>query len=154
MYDLLLLPWALGMCGYRQALGVRSATVPSGEGFPMGRNPARWRVCVPRRTLGRNILAESHGHASAAHTGIDKTRCGVRSLSWWPKTDQGIEAFVRSCRQCARGKVTRLWCGGFCNRHCLPFFLERRSVWILFILCKDYLELGGLRRCRKRSSPP
>lgn len=54
------------------------------------------RVIIPP-TLQVRMLKELH----SAHAGIIKMKAVARSIMWWPKLDQEIEAAIGKCDSCA-----------------------------------------------------
>jgi hypothetical protein len=53
------------------------------------------------------ILHTEHNSPVAGHFGQDKTIELIRRNFWWPKMDQDIIEYVRSCLECQKDKVTR-----------------------------------------------
>lgn len=76
------------------------------------RTRAGWRVCVPGKLLRKEIMLHFHDHILAGHPGVERTRATIRQLFWWPKTDDDIETFVKSCVSCAKGKASHQREGG------------------------------------------
>jgi hypothetical protein len=53
------------------------------------------------------ILHTEHNSPVAGHFGQDKTIELIRWNFWWPKMDQEIIEYVRSCLECQKDKATR-----------------------------------------------
>ena len=63
---------------------------------------------VPADTdLIQKILESEHDTKVAGHMGQDKTIELIRRNFWWPKMDELIIDFVRSCTKCQRNKTAR-----------------------------------------------
>jgi len=61
---------------------------------------------VPEQMV-RKILESEHDTKVAGHMGQDKTIELVRRNFWWPKMDERIIDFVRSCPECQKNKASR-----------------------------------------------
>jgi transposase InsO family protein len=59
------------------------------------------------KDLIQKILESEHDTKVAGHMGQDKTIELIRRNFWWPKMDERIIDYVRSCIQCQRNKVAR-----------------------------------------------
>jgi hypothetical protein len=59
------------------------------------------------KDLIRQVLESEHDTKVAGHMGQDKTIELIRRNFWWPKMDEAIINFVRSCLQCQRNKAAR-----------------------------------------------
>jgi hypothetical protein len=59
------------------------------------------------KNLIRQILESEHNTKVAGHMGQDKTIELIRRNFWWPKMDDEIIDFVRSCLQCQKNKAAR-----------------------------------------------
>jgi len=57
--------------------------------------------------LRRTIIEEEHDSKIAGHFGTYKTIGRVRANFYWPKMDENITEYVRSCNVCQRNKVIR-----------------------------------------------
>ena len=64
------------------------------------------RLWVPR-DLVPSILKSEHDSKIAGHFGQDKTIELVRRHFWWPKMDETIIDYIRSCPDCQRDKSRR-----------------------------------------------
>ena len=64
------------------------------------------RLWIPAGTVQRVIESE-HDTKVAGHMGQDKTIELIRRNFWWPKMNERIIDFVRSCPECQRNKVAR-----------------------------------------------
>jgi hypothetical protein len=53
------------------------------------------------------ILHTEHNSPVAGHFGQDKTIELIRRNFWWPKMDQDIIEYIRSCLECQKDKATR-----------------------------------------------
>jgi hypothetical protein len=59
------------------------------------------------KDLIQKILESEHDTKVAGHMGQDKTIELIRRNFWWPKMDERIIDFVRSCTECQRNKTAR-----------------------------------------------
>jgi len=57
--------------------------------------------------LIKTILESEHDSRVAGHMGQDKTIELIRRNFWWPKMNERIIDFVRSCPECQRNKASR-----------------------------------------------
>jgi hypothetical protein len=57
--------------------------------------------------LIRQVLESEHNTKVAGHMGQDKTIELIRRNFWWPKMDEQIVDFVRSCAECQKDKAAR-----------------------------------------------
>ena len=64
------------------------------------------KLWVPRDLIS-SILKSEHDSKVAGHFGQDKTIELVRRNFWWPKMDQSIIEFIRSCPNCQKDKSRR-----------------------------------------------
>jgi len=64
------------------------------------------RLWVPERLVDQ-ILRSEHDTKIAGHMGQDKTIELVRRNFWWPKMNERILDFVRSCPECQQNKSSR-----------------------------------------------
>ena len=66
------------------------------------------RLWVPEgRKIREQILESEHDTKVAGHMGQDKTIELVRRNFWWPKMNERIIDFVRSCPECQKNKASR-----------------------------------------------
>jgi len=61
---------------------------------------------VPRNLI-QQIMESEHDTKVAGHMGQDKTIELIRRNFWWPKMNERIIDFVRSCPECPQNKATR-----------------------------------------------
>jgi len=61
---------------------------------------------VPKGLVQR-VLESEHDTKVAGHMGQDKTIELIRRNFWWPKMNERIIDFVRSCPQCQQNKASR-----------------------------------------------
>jgi hypothetical protein len=73
------------------------------------------------KTLVCQILESEHDTKIAGHMGQDKTIELIRRNFWWPKMDEQIIDFVRSCTQCQKDKAARHQLYGLLNPLELPY---------------------------------
>ena len=59
------------------------------------------------KNLIRQILESEHDTKVAGHMGQDKTIELIRCNFWWPRMNEQIADFVRSCLQCQKNKAAR-----------------------------------------------
>jgi len=64
------------------------------------------RLWVPEE-LVQEILESEHDTKVAGHLGQDKTIELIRRYFWWPKINERIIDFVRSCPECQQNKASR-----------------------------------------------
>jgi len=57
--------------------------------------------------INKTILESEHDTKVAGHMGQDKTMELIRRNFWWPKMDEQIIDFVRSCADCQKDKAAR-----------------------------------------------
>jgi len=57
--------------------------------------------------LKKMILESEHDTKITGHMGQDKTIKLIRRNFWWPKMNERITDFVRSCPECQRNKTVR-----------------------------------------------
>ena len=63
-------------------------------------------LCVPTR-LVQKVMESEHDTKVAGHMGQDKTIELIRRNFWWPRMNERIIDFVRSCPECQQNKVAR-----------------------------------------------
>jgi len=66
----------------------------------------RWYIPMDE-SLKRTIMEAEHDSKIAGHLGTYKTIGRVRANFYWPKMDENITEYVRSCDVCQRNKVIR-----------------------------------------------
>lgn len=66
----------------------------------------RWYI-PNHRELKLKILSSLHDSKIAGHFGQFKTAERLRALFYWPKMDDDMEEYVRSCDTCQRDKASR-----------------------------------------------
>jgi len=64
------------------------------------------KLWIPAGTVQR-VMESEHDTKVAGHMGQDKTIELVRRNFWWPKMNERIIDFVRSCPKCQKNKVAR-----------------------------------------------
>jgi transposase InsO family protein len=80
------------------------------------------KLWVPEgKGLRRRILESEHDTKVAGHMGQDKTLELIRRNFWWPKMDEDIIDFVRSCPDCQKNKAARHQPYGLLNPLELPY---------------------------------
>ncbi|KAK4397971.1 RNA-directed DNA polymerase [Sesamum angolense] len=65
------------------------------------------RVFVPTGTLRRRLLRETHDPLWAGHPGIDRMVALLARRYYWPRMEEDVEAYVRTCLVCQLDKVER-----------------------------------------------
>jgi len=73
------------------------------------------------KVLIQSVLESEHDTKVAGHMGQDKTIELVRRNFWWPKMDERIIDFVRSCPLCQKDKTARHQPYGLLNPLELPY---------------------------------
>jgi len=71
--------------------------------------------------LIKTILESEHDSKIAGHMGQDKTIELIRRNFWWPKMDERIIDYVRSCPECQKNKTARHHPYGLASPLELPF---------------------------------
>ena len=66
----------------------------------------RWYV-LSNKELKNKILKAEHDSCVAGHFGQFKTLEQIKANLYWPKMDQEVEEYVRSCDSCQQNKATR-----------------------------------------------
>ena len=66
----------------------------------------RWYV-PSNKELKNKILMAEHDSRIAGHFGQFKTLERIKANFYWPRMDQEVEEYVRSCDSCQRNKATR-----------------------------------------------
>jgi hypothetical protein len=80
------------------------------------------RLWIPEgKGLRQGILESEHDTKVAGHMGQDKTIELIRRNFWWPKMDEHIINFVRSCPDCQKNKAARHQPYGLLNPLELPY---------------------------------
>jgi len=95
--------------GYEQKEGIDYV-----ETYATVSKMATFRLILYRRNLLwipegliQKVMKSEHDTKVAGHMGQDKTIELIRRNFWWPKMNQGIIDFVRSCPECQQNKVSR-----------------------------------------------
>jgi len=57
------------------------------------------------KNLKQTILESEHDSKITRHMGQDKTIELIRRNFWWPKMDERIIDYVRSCNECQKNKT-------------------------------------------------
>ncbi|KAK4381994.1 Retrovirus-related Pol polyprotein from transposon.6 [Sesamum angolense] len=65
------------------------------------------RVFVPTGTLRRRLLRETHDPQWTGHPGIDRMVALLARRCYWPRMEEDVEAYVRTCLVCQLDKVER-----------------------------------------------
>ena len=80
----------------------KAVTMEDGLLFVKG----QWYV-PSNKELKNEILKAEHDSHVAGHFGQFKTLEWIKANFYWPKMDQEVEEYVRSCDSCQRNKATR-----------------------------------------------
>lgn len=64
---------------------------------------SEWRIVVPKNDRP-SILFKCHDDRLSAHGGVFKTADRVKRKYWWPKMEDEIRKYVRSCEVCKATK--------------------------------------------------
>ncbi|MCO5603365.1 hypothetical protein L7F22_057515 [Adiantum nelumboides] len=64
------------------------------------------KLCITKQ-LRPKVLIECHAPSYAGHRGIDATVKAVDTSLYWPTLRRDVDAFVRSCLVCQKGKFDR-----------------------------------------------
>ena len=67
----------------------------------------RWNWLWVPKGLVQRIMESEHDTKVAGHMGQDKTIELIQRNFWWPKMNERIIDFVRSCPECQQNKVSR-----------------------------------------------
>ena len=95
------------------------------QGFPVDKAPAasllahyslgedgilrydQTRVCIPKGPLRAQILHDHHGIPTAGHQGIERTYATIHKLFYWPRMNNDVRDYVKSCDSCQRIKASQ-----------------------------------------------
>lgn len=64
------------------------------------------RLYIPAGTLRTILLCEAHDSAVSGHLGRDKTLARLTPQYFWPKMDESIRAYIKTCPECQRNKAS------------------------------------------------
>lgn len=62
------------------------------------------QLCVPKCSMGDNLVKEKHCGTLGGHFGSDKTLEQVKGFYYWPKMHLDVKKFVYNCMICQRAK--------------------------------------------------
>jgi len=65
------------------------------------------RLCIPRGPLRAQILHDHHDIPMAGHQGIERTYSAVHKLFYWPRMNNDVRNYVKSCDSCQRIKASQ-----------------------------------------------
>ena len=65
------------------------------------------RVCIPRGPLRIQILHDHHDAPIAGHQGIERTYATLHPNVYWPRMNNDIRKYVKSCDSCQRIKASQ-----------------------------------------------
>jgi hypothetical protein len=65
------------------------------------------RLCIPRGPLRAQILYDHHDTPMAGHQGIERTYAAVHKLFYWPRMNNDVRNYVKSCDSCQRIKASQ-----------------------------------------------
>ena len=65
------------------------------------------RLCIPRGPLRTQILYDHHDTPVAGHQGIERTFEAIHKLFYWPKMNNDVRQYVKSCDTCQRIKASQ-----------------------------------------------
>ena len=70
------------------------------------------RLCIPRGKLRTQILHDHHDAPIAGHQGIERTYATIHRMFYWPRMNNDIRQYVKSCDSCQRIKASQQVPGG------------------------------------------
>ncbi|GLJ27821.1 hypothetical protein SUGI_0546000 [Cryptomeria japonica] len=66
----------------------------------------RGQLCVPRGSMGENLMQDKHNGCLSGHFGLNKTLELVQIFYYWPKMQRDIGKYVEQCVVCQKAKGT------------------------------------------------
>jgi hypothetical protein len=83
-------------------------------------------------SLTISIIGSEHNSKVASHMGQENTKELIRRNFWWPKMNEDIVGFVRSCPECQKNKSSKHKPYGLLQPHDTPY-VPWQSLSIDFI---------------------
>ncbi|KAK4382366.1 hypothetical protein Sango_2878300 [Sesamum angolense] len=99
------------------------------------------QVFVPMGTLRRRLLRETHDLQWDGHPGIDRMVALLARRYYWPRMEEDVEAYVRTCLVCQLDKVERKEEAGLLQPLSIPE-VPWQSVLMDFI--SGFLKVNGM----------
>src|SRR3954466_15877898 len=65
------------------------------------------QLCIPRGPLRTQILHDHHDAPIAGHQGIERTYEAIHCLFYWPRMNNDVRNYVKSCDTCQRIKASQ-----------------------------------------------
>jgi integrase-like protein len=65
------------------------------------------RICIPQGPLRAQILHDHHDAPIAGHQGIERTYASIHRLFYWPRMNNDVRDYVKSCDSCQRIKASQ-----------------------------------------------
>ena len=65
------------------------------------------RICIPKGPLRAQILHDHHDIPTAGHQGIERTYTTIHKLFYWPRMNNDVRNYVKSCDSCQRIKASQ-----------------------------------------------
>src|SRR5947208_7910076 len=65
------------------------------------------RTCIPKCPLRTQILHDHHDIPTAGHQGIERTYAAVHDLFYWPRMNNEVRQYVKTCDSCQRIKASQ-----------------------------------------------
>ncbi len=65
------------------------------------------RLCIPKGPLRTQILHDHHDIPTAGHQGIERTYEALHRLFYWPRMNNDVRNYVKSCDSCQRVKASQ-----------------------------------------------
>ena len=65
------------------------------------------RLCIPKGPLRTQILHDHHDAPIAGHQGIDRTYAALHPMVYWPRMNNDVRKYVKSCDSCQRIKASQ-----------------------------------------------
>src|SRR4051812_18327018 len=65
------------------------------------------RLCIPKGPLRAQILHDHHDAPITGHQGIERTYAAIHPLFYWPRMNNDIRHYVKSCDSCQRIKASQ-----------------------------------------------
>jgi hypothetical protein len=65
------------------------------------------RICIPKGPLRAQILHDHHDTPIAGHQGIERTYATLHDQFYWPRMNNEVRKYVKSCDSCQRIKASQ-----------------------------------------------
>jgi Integrase zinc binding domain len=65
------------------------------------------RICIPKGPLRAQILHDHHDSPIAGHQGMERTYSAVHAHFYWPRMNNDVRDYIKSCDSCQRIKASQ-----------------------------------------------